>query len=186
MHYYFPDDAGSKECACQCKRQKRCRFSPLVGKIPCRREQPPPVFLAGESQWTEEPGELESMGSQRVRHDCMTEDTHYLIASFFCSWGCRRTVLELRWSSPPLQEPEVSFSSAFLILLLLLSSLSSQVQLRQHIICSHNHFTRQRDCCSSFTVSVLRRKTISRCPSAQGRVSCMSPWPDLCHLSILH
>ena len=108
-----------------------------------------------------------------------------LLLGVFCSWGCRRTVLELRWSSPP-QEPEVSFSSAFLILLLLLSSLSSEVQLWQHIICSHNHFTRQRDCCSSFTVSVLRRKTISRRPSAQGRVSRMSPWPDLCHLSVLH
>ena len=28
-----------------------------------------PVFLPGESQWTEEPGKLQSMGSQRVRHD---------------------------------------------------------------------------------------------------------------------
>ena len=28
-----------------------------------------PVFLPGESQWTEESGELQSMGSQRVRHD---------------------------------------------------------------------------------------------------------------------
>ena len=28
--------------------------------------QPTPVFLPGESPWTEEPGELQSMGSQRV------------------------------------------------------------------------------------------------------------------------
>ena len=27
------------------------------------------VFLLGESPWTEEPGGLQSMGSQRVRHD---------------------------------------------------------------------------------------------------------------------
>ena len=26
--------------------------------------------------WTEEPGRLQSMGSQRVRHDWVTEDTH--------------------------------------------------------------------------------------------------------------
>ena len=26
--------------------------------------------------WTEEPGELQSMGSQRVRHDLVTEHTH--------------------------------------------------------------------------------------------------------------
>ena len=28
-----------------------------------------PVFLPGESQWTEEPGKLQPMGLQRVRHD---------------------------------------------------------------------------------------------------------------------
>ena len=30
---------------------------------------PTPVFLPGESPWTEEPGRLQSIGSQRVRHD---------------------------------------------------------------------------------------------------------------------
>ena len=28
-----------------------------------------PVFLPGESPWTEEPGRLQSMGSRRVGHD---------------------------------------------------------------------------------------------------------------------
>ena len=28
-----------------------------------------PVFLPGESPWTEEPGKLQSRGSQRVRYD---------------------------------------------------------------------------------------------------------------------
>ena len=28
----------------------------------------PPVFLPGEFPWTEEPGGLQPMGSQRVRH----------------------------------------------------------------------------------------------------------------------
>ena len=41
-----------------------------VGKIPWRRAwQPIPVFLPGELLWTEEPGELQSMGSQRVGQD---------------------------------------------------------------------------------------------------------------------
>ena len=31
--------------------------------------QPTAVFLPGESPWTEEPGRLQSMGLQRVRHD---------------------------------------------------------------------------------------------------------------------
>ena len=40
----------------------------LVGKIPWRRAwQPPPVFLPRESPWTEEPGGLQSIGSQRVK-----------------------------------------------------------------------------------------------------------------------
>ena len=40
-------------------------FDPLVGNIPWRRAwQPTPVFLPGESPWTEEPGGLQSMEPQ--------------------------------------------------------------------------------------------------------------------------
>jgi len=43
-------------------------LDPWVGKIPWRRAcQPTPVFLPGESP--EEPGRLQSMGSQRVKHN---------------------------------------------------------------------------------------------------------------------
>ena len=46
---------------------KRCRFNPLVGKIPWRRAwQPTPVILAWRIPWTEEPGELQSIGSKEV------------------------------------------------------------------------------------------------------------------------
>jgi len=39
-------------------------FDLCVGKIPWRRAwQPTPVFLPGESPWTEEPGGLQSIGS---------------------------------------------------------------------------------------------------------------------------
>ena len=49
-------------------------FEPWVGKIPWRRAwQPTPVFLPGESLWTEEPGRLQFMGSQRVRHSQATK-----------------------------------------------------------------------------------------------------------------
>ena len=45
-------------------------FDPRVGKIPWKKAwQPTPVFLPGESPWTEEPGGLQSMGLQRVRGD---------------------------------------------------------------------------------------------------------------------
>ena len=45
----LPRWCSGQESACQCRRHKRCRFSPWVGKIPWRRKwQPTPVFLAGE------------------------------------------------------------------------------------------------------------------------------------------
>ena len=47
---------SGKEFTCQCRS---CRLDPWVGKIPWRKAwQPIPVFLPGESPWTEEPGGL--------------------------------------------------------------------------------------------------------------------------------
>ena len=49
---------------------KESWVDPWVGKIPWRRAwQPMPVFLPGESPWTEEPGGLQSMRSQRVGYN---------------------------------------------------------------------------------------------------------------------
>ena len=44
-------------------------FSSWVGKIPWRRAQPRSSILAWRIPWTEEPGGLQSTGSQRVAHD---------------------------------------------------------------------------------------------------------------------
>ena len=67
----FPDDSNSKKSTCNAGRPG---FDPWVGKIPRSREwQPTPVCLPGESPWTEEPGGLQSIGSQRVRHDWVTK-----------------------------------------------------------------------------------------------------------------
>ena len=53
---------SDKESTCQCRRHKSSGLDPWVGKIPWRRKwQPTPVFLPGESPWTEEPGGLQSM-----------------------------------------------------------------------------------------------------------------------------
>ena len=52
---------------------------PWVRKIPWRREcLPTPVFLPGESPWTEEPEGLQFMGLQRIGHDWMT-NTHFCL-----------------------------------------------------------------------------------------------------------
>ena len=49
-------------------RHKRLRFDPWVGKIPWGRAwQHTPVFLPGESPWTEEAGGLQSIRLQIVR-----------------------------------------------------------------------------------------------------------------------
>ena len=49
-------------------------FDSWVRKIPWRRAwQPTPVFFPGKSPWTEEPGGLQSMGSQRVGYDWATK-----------------------------------------------------------------------------------------------------------------
>ena len=41
---------SDEECTCQCRKCRRRRFNPWVGKIPWRREwQSTPVFLPGES-----------------------------------------------------------------------------------------------------------------------------------------
>ena len=49
-HMGFPGAVSGKEPTWQCRRHKRCKVSPWVGKIPWRRAwQPTPVFLPGES-----------------------------------------------------------------------------------------------------------------------------------------
>ena len=53
------------ESTCQCRRHKRCGFTPWIRKISCSRKwQPAPVFLPEKFQGTEEPGGLQSTGSQ--------------------------------------------------------------------------------------------------------------------------
>ena len=61
-----------------CLQYRILGFKPWVRKIPWRSEWlPSPVFLPEESPWTEEPGGLQSKGSQRVRYD---EATYHLIS----------------------------------------------------------------------------------------------------------
>ena len=60
----FPREEVGKESACNAGD---------LGSIPGLGRSPggghSPVFLPGESPWTEEPGGLQSMGLQRVGHD---------------------------------------------------------------------------------------------------------------------
>ena len=70
-----------KISACQCRRSG---FNPWAETFPWRREwQPTPVLLPGESPWTEEPGGLQTIGSQEsdtnerlIRIEVVTGNAH--------------------------------------------------------------------------------------------------------------
>ena len=70
MYVDFPGGASGKESASQFRRRKRPEFFPRVGKNPCQEGMASHSgILAWIILWTEEPGGLQSIGSQRVGHD---------------------------------------------------------------------------------------------------------------------
>ena len=72
-HWWIPQAKNTSDIK-NPPAMRRHGFNPCVGKIPWRRAwQPTPVFLPGESPWTEKPGGLQSMGSRRVGHDWATK-----------------------------------------------------------------------------------------------------------------
>ena len=74
LYFELPRWLIGKESAWQCRRCRRLEFDPWVSKIPWGRKwQATLSFLAWRILWTEEPGGLQSMGSQRVRYNLVTE-----------------------------------------------------------------------------------------------------------------
>ena len=72
----LPRWLNGKEFACQCRRQRRCRFDSWVGKIPWRRKwQLAPIFFLENFM---EPVGLKSMRWQRVGLDWVTKHTHMI------------------------------------------------------------------------------------------------------------
>ena len=66
----LPSGASGKEPVCLCRRHKRLGFKHWVGKIPLEEGVAThSSILAWRVPWTEEPGGLQSIGSQRVGHD---------------------------------------------------------------------------------------------------------------------
>ena len=61
------DGASGKELTCQCRRHNRRTFYPWEDRL---EEEMATQFslLAWRILWTEEPGGLQSIGSQRVGH----------------------------------------------------------------------------------------------------------------------
>ena len=72
----FPGGTSDKETACQCKRHKRVWSSSLLLGSSLGWEDSleegiatHSSFLAWRIPWTEKPGGLKSIGSQRMEHD---------------------------------------------------------------------------------------------------------------------
>ena len=67
----FPGGSGVKN------PPAKAGFDPWVGKIPWSKEMAAHCsVLAWEIPWTEEPGRLQSLGSQRVRRDLATKQLY--------------------------------------------------------------------------------------------------------------
>ena len=73
----LPRWISGKESTWQCRRLKRCGWDNpgclWVGKILGRRKWYSIQYYLGTIPWTEEPGGLQSVGSQRVGHDWATK-----------------------------------------------------------------------------------------------------------------
>ena len=66
----FPGGSDGKESTCNAGGSRDMGPILELGGSPGEGQwQPTPVFLPGESPWTEDPGRLQSMGLQRVGHD---------------------------------------------------------------------------------------------------------------------
>ena len=80
----FPGGSDSKESACNVGDPG----SVLGWEDPLDKGMATHSYiLAWRIPWTKKPGGLQSMGSQRVRHDCMTKHTHILSAFLGLRFG---------------------------------------------------------------------------------------------------
>ena len=88
-----PKWLSGKKSACQCKIRRRHEFDPWIRKITLEKEMAIHSGILGwEIPWREEPGGLQSMGSQRVGHNWVTEraSTHLIFTVFCCLFHLRR------------------------------------------------------------------------------------------------
>ena len=66
----FPRWCSGEESTCQCRRCKRMQVQSLGQKDPLEKEMAAHLsVLIWKIPWVEEPGGLQSMGLQRIRHN---------------------------------------------------------------------------------------------------------------------
>ena len=104
----LPRWLGGKESSCRCRRHRRCMFDSLVGKIPWSRKwQPAPVFLPRKFHGQEEPGRLQSVGSQSWTW--LSTHTHTIIVKSWQVWK------QSRLASKSLSESKGSLQAQFFL-----------------------------------------------------------------------
>ena len=87
-----------------CLQCRRPGFHPWVRNSPWNRKwQPTPVLLPGESHWVEGPGRLQSMRSQRVGQDWMTNTFTFSVQC----WSLQDSLWSLRFVLLPQSKPQV-------------------------------------------------------------------------------
>ena len=72
----LPRWLSGKESACQCRRHRDVCLIPEMGRFPGVGNGNPLQYSCLEIPWIEEPGGLQSMGSQRGRSDWSHTHTH--------------------------------------------------------------------------------------------------------------
>ena len=81
--------SDKKKSAYQCRRHRRLGFDPWVRKTPWKEELAThSSIFAWKISWTEEPGGLQSMGSQRVGQNLATEHTCKVSNNCLCDGKC--------------------------------------------------------------------------------------------------
>ena len=79
--------------------------------------QPTPVFLPGESSWTEEPGGLQFMGSRRVGQDGTTKHSKYNTSNNYLPLFLIMANNTAIHSGTYPRNPRIIFNSSVLIIL---------------------------------------------------------------------
>ena len=102
----FPGGVSGKEPTCQCRRHKRCRFNPWVGKIPWSTQMATCSSIhAWKIPWTEELGGLQST---RLRKSRTRLIERYRVGSVRFSCSVMSNSLqphELQHARPPYPSP---------------------------------------------------------------------------------
>ena len=128
----FPCGLVVKNLPVMQESHRRINFYPWVGKIPWRRKShPAPAVLPGKSPWTEEPGKLQSMGSQKSQRQMSITAT----TKHSKGLGMREVTLSIHYLSfiLCLQPSTYQFSCPLGLLQIIIQELHNDTHIDTHL-----------------------------------------------------